>query len=150
MEIKKGKFSDGKIRHSVLYLNPLQIDGVHNWTLKKLDGCEVSLEETFQLQVGRFPEFTILTNDSSNKYKIRKHDAPKKFNFLKSAKASEPKALKNELQAYLLGTNILEKGMNNIWAWLTFFNFTNLFFRFYAVFKMNIWIVYNVIIFIIH
>lgn len=37
------------------YLNPLQINRVHNGTLEEFYSCEMSLEETFQFKVRWLP-----------------------------------------------------------------------------------------------
>lgn len=37
------------------YFYPLQIDRVHNGALKEFHSGKVSLEQAFELQVGRFP-----------------------------------------------------------------------------------------------
>lgn len=39
----------------VTYFYPLQIDRVHNGALKEFHSGKVSLEQAFELQVGRFP-----------------------------------------------------------------------------------------------
>jgi hypothetical protein len=38
-----------------IYLDPLQINGIHHGALKKLDGGGVPLQQAFQLQIGFFP-----------------------------------------------------------------------------------------------
>lgn len=37
------------------YFHPLKVDWVHNGALKEFHSCKVSLEQAFELQVGRFP-----------------------------------------------------------------------------------------------
>jgi hypothetical protein len=38
-----------------IYLDPLQINGIHHGALKKLDGGGVPLQQAFQFQIGFFP-----------------------------------------------------------------------------------------------
>lgn len=38
------------------YLDPLQIDRIHDCPLKELNGCEVPLEQSLQFQIRRFTE----------------------------------------------------------------------------------------------
>lgn len=40
-------------QHSV-YLHPLQVDRIHDSSLKELNSCEVTLEQTLQFQIRRF------------------------------------------------------------------------------------------------
>lgn len=37
------------------YLNPLQVNWIHDGTLEEFNSCEMSLEETFQLKVRWLP-----------------------------------------------------------------------------------------------